>query len=716
MRRALLVGFAVTLPIVLGLVSDYLEIGLAICFGAFWSSPSNTPGSLHHKKIGILFSAALVTIISFIGGYLDFTLWAIVPVLGILTFLIAYISIYGFRASLISFSGLLALVLSFAHTPTNLAPYQYSLLIGFGGLWYLFLVIVAYKFNPKAQANESLSETFLLTARFLKTRSKLIGGNPDRESLQTKLFALQTELIENHEKLRDILINTRKSSGYSNHQNRQLLIFIQLVEMLETAVANPIQYKKMDSVFENYPNFQNDFKSIVLEISKQLRNLSVNNTFDKKILENLDSQLKKLHSEISILQLSNNDKEAITSLLHFLQYQEKQLEKLKQIYWLINKPEIKEKDLVSIEVLQQFLAQQDYNPKLWLRNFSFKSTIFKHSLRLAVTVMVGYAIGTYFQFQNPYWILLTIIVIMRPNYGLTKSRAKDRLIGTLIGAFIAAGLLTLISNPYLQGAIGIFTIIIAFSVVQKNYKVSATFVTISIVFIYAILRPDILVVIQYRVLDTIIGAALSFMAILWLWPAWGFLEIRQQINASLNANKSFFNFITTYYIEKGEIPTQLKVARKKAFLETSNLNAAFQKIVQEPKSKQFNKDIIYEFVALNHTMLSSLASLSTYLQHNKTTPASHQFKEATQLINIKLENILTVLESTSGKIENENILSETENEKKIALIEKNEFDLILKMIPKNNFKNTEAYLIWEQLEWLNTLTDKMKILAGRNSI
>ncbi len=716
MRRALLVGFAVTVPVVFGIALDHLDIGLAICFGAFWSSPSNTPRSLHHKKIGILFSAALVTLISFIGGYLDFAVWGIVPVLGVLTFLIAYISIYGFRASLISFSGLLALVLSFAHTPSNLAPYQYSLLIGLGGLWYLLLVIIAYKFNPKAQAKESLSETFLLTARFLKIRSKLIGGNPDRESLQTKLFSLQTELIENHEKLRDILINTRKRSGYSNYQNRQLLIFIQLVEMLETAVANPIQYEKMDSVFKNNPHFQDSFKDIVLEISIQLRKLAANQFCGKgEKLSNLEEKLSILKDEIEQLQSSNLiTNEAIVSLQHYFQYQQKQLEKLRQIYWLIDKPVLKDKDLLSIDVLKKFLAQQDYDPKLWLRNFSFKSTIFKHSLRLSLTVMIGYAVGNYFAFQNPYWILLTIIVIMRPNYGLTKSRAKDRLIGTVVGAIIAACLLLLIKNAYVQGAIGIVAIIIAFSVVQKNYKISATFVTISIVFIYAILRPDILVVIQYRILDTIIGAALSFMAILWLWPAWGFLEIRQNIKSSLEANTSFFSNITKYYIEKGLMPTNLKVARKKAFLETSNLNAAFQKIVQEPKSKQVKKDVIYEFVALNHTMLSSLASLSTFLQHNKTTPASSQFKSATQIIETKLSHLLHILQ-VEKQAEYLKILNEEEKQKKVSILnqESEEFDGILKSLPSKIMVDNEAHLIWEQLSWLHSLVNQMALIVKK---
>ncbi|MFV0573103.1 MAG: hypothetical protein ACK5M1_11815 [Xanthomarina gelatinilytica] len=43
-------------------------------------------------------------------------------------------------------------------------------------------------------------------------------------------------------------------------------------------------------------------------------------------------------------------------------------------------------------------------------------------------------------------------------------------------------------------------------------------------------------------------------------------------------------------------------------------------------------DKIYELVELNHTFLSSLASLSTYIQNHPTTEASEMFKAATHKI------------------------------------------------------------------------------------
>jgi uncharacterized membrane protein YccC len=335
-----------------------------------------------------------------------------------------------------------------------------------------------------------------------------------------------------------------------------------------------------------------------------------------------------------------------------------------------------------------------------LRNLSFRSSIFKHSLRLSVTLMIGYALGTVFAFQNPYWILLTIIVIMRPSYGLTKTRSKDRIIGTLIGSAIATGVVFWIQNPYVYGALGVVTLVIAFAMLQKNYRASATFVTLSVIFIYAITQPDILTVIQYRIWDTLLGAGLSLMALLWLWPVWSFLEIRQNMENSVKANKDFLNELSLYYQHKGKMPTSCKIARKDAFLETSNLSAAFQRMAQEPPSKQKNLDKIYEMVELNHVCLSSLSSLSSYIQNHPTTSASEEFITAIAQIDKQLEHVLKMLK-----------------EEERPYFDREVFVAKKLMTPtadglSGDRERQEAHLIWEQLRWLHSLSNGMGKLVG----
>lgn len=705
--KAVLIGIAITLPIVFGLVFNQLEIGLAIGFGAFWCSPSHVSGKLAHKINGILLSALLIMIVSFLGGYLHYQTWLIIPVLGFLTFSIAFISVYGFRASLISFSGLLALVLSFAHISETLEMYEYAFLIGLGGLWYLLLVVIWYFINPKAHTEEILAETFLLTAAFLETRGKLVGPQPNRDELQAKLLDLQAELVERHATLREILIQSRKKSGLSHYKGKRLLVFVQLVEILEAAIANPVNYEKMDVFLKYHPNYVKSFQDFIFEVAKQLKSIS-KTRYNKRQLPNnkqLILYLERLEQEVEALKNSNNksDYEGFLILQNYLEYQKRQFLKIKRIKWLLGNPNMDTKDFIDSNESKRFIVSQDYSLNILLRNLSFKSNIFKHSLRLAVTVVLGYILGHVFAFQNPYWILLTIIVIMRPSYGLTKVRSKDRIIGTLIGGAVAAGMVLLIQNPYLYAVLGIGSLIIAFSMVQRNYKASATFITLSVVFIYGIIEPDISTVIQYRIIDTVLGAALSYVAMLFLWPAWSFLDIHETIEMSVQANKDFLNEIGLYYEQKGQVPTSYKVARKTAFLETSNLNSAFQRMAQEPKSKQKHLDKIYELVELNHTFLSSLASLSTYIQNHPTTEASEMFKEATH----KIDNYLSLVLKTLQKEVPEELAhlvqkALSENEQLIN-------DMTFLNLKDKHLERQyqEFHLVWEQLQWLYAISRNM---------
>lgn len=705
--KAVLIGIAITLPIVFGLVFNQLEIGLAIGFGAFWCSPSHVSGKLTHKINGILLSALLIMIVSFLGGYLHYQTWLIIPVLGFLTFSIAFISVYGFRASLISFSGLLALVLSFAHISETLEMYEYAFLIGLGGLWYLLLVVIWYFINPKAHTEEILAETFLLTAAFLETRGKLVGPQPNRDELQTKLLDLQAELVERHATLREILIQSRKKSGLSHYKGKRLLVFVQLVEILEAAIANPVNYDKMDVFLKYHPNYVKSFQDFIFEVAKQLKSIS-KTRYNKRQLPNnkqLILYLERLEQEVEALKNSNNksDYEGFLILQNYLEYQKRQFLKIKRIKWLLGNPNMDTKDFIDSNESRRFIVSQDYSLNILLRNLSFKSNIFKHSLRLAVTVVLGYILGHVFAFQNPYWILLTIIVIMRPSYGLTKVRSKDRIIGTLIGGAVAAGMVLLIQNPYLYAVLGIGSLIIAFSMVQRNYKASATFITLSVVFIYGIIEPDISTVIQYRIIDTVLGAALSYVAMLFLWPAWSFLDIHETIEMSVQANKDFLNQIGLYYEQKGQVPTSYKVARKTAFLETSNLNSAFQRMAQEPKSKQKHLDKIYELVELNHTFLSSLASLSTYIQNHPTTEASEMFREATH----KIDNYLSLVLKTLQKEVPEELAhlvqkALSENEQLI-----NDMTFLNPKDKHLERQYQEFHLVWEQLQWLYAISRNM---------
>jgi len=706
--RAVLVGIAVSLPIILGIRFDQYEIGLALCFGAFWSSPSDISGSFRHKKIGILTSAALAMVVGFIGGYLHYETWLALSVIGFLGFGIAYLSIYGFRASLVSFSGLLALVLSFAHDAEEIAIYQFALFIGLGGVWYLLLAKIWYHIHPTEETEELFSETYVLTAEFLETRRKLVDPYNDREDLMSKNMKLQSELTTKHESLRRILISKRSTRGHSDYQDRRLLVFVQLVEMMETAIANPVNYDRMDVLFSANLRYLQLIQDLIYEMARQLRRISEagNDTRKLPASDALEKCFEATRIELSSRYRTLRSEEYLM-LENLLGYQEKQFKKLKRIKQLLDEKGTIDINIIDRKAAKRFVVSQELDPDLVLRNFSFKSTIFRHSLRLAVTIMIGYTLGSLFPFQNPYWILLTIIVIMRPSYGLTKSRAKDRMVGTLIGGLVAIGMVFFIQNPYAYGVLAIVFLVFAIALAQRNARSAAIFITLNVVFIFALLSPDIMTVIKFRIVDTLVGAGLSYAAMRWLWPTWESTEIKASIEKSLRANKEFLHEIGEYYQKKGDLPIGYRLARREAFLQTSDLNSAFQRMAQEPKSKQYAMERHYELVVLNHTFLASLASLSTFIQSHETTEASEQFEHAIGKIRQNLDMTLQCTKDASCEVAK----TYTDN---AAFFEDQLPDFSATGSEHFTAKSErmirilqEAHLVWEQLQWLYSISARM---------
>lgn len=714
--KAILLGMALTLPVLVGIKLDVLQIGITITVGALLASPSDVSGSLRHKIIGILFATFLATIVSLIGGYLHISLWLLFPILGLLMFGISYISIYGFRASLISFSGLFALVLSFSNVSTDFLPYERALLIGLGGIWYLSLAVLWHYIFPKAPTEYYLSKTLKLTSDYLRIRGELVAEKKDRTELLKKLLNLQTDLTHIHETLREILISSRTGSGRSDYQGKRLLVFAQLIDILELAMANPVNYSRTDELFKNKPEHLQDFQSLLFAMSERLNFISTNISNPKRLSKSTKIQEALDKVALDVSEYASASKETLNEpflmLRNLYKYQSEQVNKIEKIEWLLRNPDRKKVTFIKDEEAKVFLTKQKYDLDILVENFNLRSPIFRHSLRIAVITMIGYAVGILFLIQNPYWILLTLIVIMRPSYGLTKTRSIERTIGTLIGGALAVGVVFLVQNTMVFGILAIVCLVIAFSMVQRNYKAAATFITLSVVFIYALLRPDSFNVIQYRVVDTIIGAGLATLGNLLLWPAWETQGIQKTLLENIRANRIYLEEIIKFYKNKESPSHDYKLSRKKAFLAMSDMSAAFQRMTQEPKSRQKNLDKVYEIAVLNHTFLSSLASLSTFIINHPTTPASKSFNLVTDRIIQNLldaesfldENISTnIIEGTNDPID----IFESTYGKNIILSKEERTQ------PQSedfHIKLEETHLVREQLKWLLAMSEKMSKL------
>lgn len=716
--KAIVLTIAIVIPIAVFSNLGLLEIGVSMAMGSLLSSPSDVAGSFKHKVMGIMAAAFLGAISFCIAGYASQFSWAVAPMLLVMMFCIAYLSVYGFRASLVTFAGLLAVVLSFANISSEIEIWQKSILIFGGGIFYMLISIAWYLLKPERASEQQIAETMELTADYLRLRIRLLDPESDLENIQKELFQKQTELNEHHESLRELLITFRMSSGSSGYTRKRLLIFIDLVDMLELAMANPIDYPQMRKVLDSDFIELKVFKEFSLKMAEQLDRIALSVHKNSTMPENkLSEELKKVESSLLKYRDTINISEKRESMLvlrNFYDYQVRQSQKINNIDRVLRNLEGKKRIFKDKDV-QQFLTQQEYSFKTLRTNFQFNSSIFRHALRLAIVVLVGYLLGSYFSVQNAYWILLTIVVIMRPNYGLTKQRTRKRIVGTLIGGAMAIGIVFITQNTTVYAILGILSLTLAFSLIQRNYTTAAMFITLSIIFIYALLQPEVLNVIQFRILDTVIGAGLAGLGNFILWPKWELKELNNVIGNSINSNIGYLEEIDDYYHKKENLPISYRLARKKAFLDMGELSGAFQRMTQEPKSQQKQLSLIYEIVGLNHTFLSALASMGSYIRNHPTSKASSDFEMYTKTIVFNLKNSVRLLENESRE------QKEHEGISKAGKALHRRFDEMAKERDKEisegkaqidedtRLNLQEAHLITGQLEWLLDISEKLEI-------
>ena len=278
----------------------FSNIGVPLAVGCLLTAPSDTIGTLKHKIVGVIAAALLAGFTSMVIGYASTNIYVTIPVVGIMVFAISYLAVYGFRASMVAFAGLMAVVLSFANVDTSMPLWQHALLISAGGLWYLSLSLIWHFINPKHETEQLLAECLELTGEYLQIRSQLVLNAEGREDLQSQLFDLQNELNQKHESLREVLISSRKSSGNSNYARKRLLVFIELVDILELGMANPVNYERMDQLFKEDKEFLKIFSDVTHYLGVQLIAISKSIESKKPVPKNKISE----YIEFSVDQLT----------------------------------------------------------------------------------------------------------------------------------------------------------------------------------------------------------------------------------------------------------------------------------------------------------------------------------------------------------------------------------------------------------------------------
>jgi len=261
-------------------------------------------------------------------------------------------------------------------------------------------------------------------------------------------------------------------------------------------------------------------------------------------------------------------------------------------------------------------------------NLSFESVAFRHAVRLALCIGLGevaaYAAGV----KRPYWIPMTIAIILRPDFGATFSRGVLRLIGTFFGIVLATGLVHVLpESVFAQIAVVAVLMFIVRSFGAANYGVFATAITAMVVFLIWLNGVAPLPVMATRALNTAAGGAIALVAY-WIWPTWERHQVSETMARMLDGMRVYFDALLENYVNRTPAAAQkLERARAAARLARTNFEGSVERATAEPGVPAESVRLLGAMLASLHRFVQALMALEAAISASHVSPREtfHKF-------------------------------------------------------------------------------------------
>jgi uncharacterized membrane protein YccC len=161
-------------------------------------------------------------------------------------------------------------------------------------------------------------------------------------------------------------------------------------------------------------------------------------------------------------------------------------------------------------------------------NLTPRSVYFQGALRLAAALAVARLLAGILDLSHGFWVLLTIITVLRTSAAETRSALKPALIGTVAGSLVAAAVLIVGLDPTLYAVILPLVMIVGFAAGPLlGLGWSQALFTIVITLVFAQVTPVDWRLAEARVLDVVVGAAIGVLIGLFAWPRGGSGELHR---------------------------------------------------------------------------------------------------------------------------------------------------------------------------------------------
>ncbi len=253
-------------------------------------------------------------------------------------------------------------------------------------------------------------------------------------------------------------------------------------------------------------------------------------------------------------------------------------------------------------------------------------TLVRFTARLAVLLVLGVALFQLGHIHHGYWLPLTVVVVLQPDYGSTRLRAAQRLLGTLLGGLLASALLFLHLPPAVLLA-AIAATIFGFSYhLRRNYAVAVLCITVMIVLLTEATTAVTVRFTVERLVATLGGGTLAMLAALIFWPVWERERFPVFLAAALRANRDYLGLLQARLANGGTYDQAVIAGKRRAETANGVLFASLQRMNADPEHQQRRLEEAAALANGNQRLTRALTTIGLHLSGSPVTePAAAEF-------------------------------------------------------------------------------------------
>lgn len=615
------IALAVVIPSIILAYLGILKQFFLFPLGTIFLALTDMPGPFHRRRNSLILALFFYFSISLVAGLLkDFPILIFLEII-IFGLFFTMLGIYGKRLDIVGSLTLVVFAIFIDGAPGVHSALWNACVFSLGAAWFFIVFLLVTVLKPYKLAEQMIGENYIELGNYLRIKSKFYLKNPDFEGIYSQIFGLEVRIKEHQEATREVVFKTRQMVRESTSTSRLLMqLFLNSFDLHEMLILSTNDYKKLQKSFGDKEILEK-INLYLNKLSNELINIGISIQGGMKAtpIINISDELHQLHEEFFELRNKEMNAETLENFMIlrqiFLRITEIS-DEIQTIYKLKTQNIKLVKSLSTGLDLEKFVTKEEkLNHKVFINNFSLESNHFRHAIRITLAMMIGYAISK-FQFLNihkVYWILITILAIMKPAYSITKRRNILRIYGTVAGAIVGFAIVYYITNPIVLLGIFLVCLMLTFSLLKDKYAWAVFFMTVYIFLIFDFMKPgNFQDIFLERLFDTLIAAVIVFLVSYLVLPVWEHQKNKTLILKYIKANDKYFNRIIDILNQKNIEIQDYKMSRKEAIISLANLSDNFQKMLSDPKDQQKNLENIHLFVTTAHLFTAYVASLSQY--------------------------------------------------------------------------------------------------------